>query len=159
MVIEMQLDVKSEDPPRSDYDCISNSKSHSRLPKSTGKNNASYSHTFHTLRFIASFTATCFSHGVAAACSVRPSYARSHSQQHIKRLLVCLLLTEPAAVGAWFWRWRSWPMRTVAPDTQQPATVWYRAGMVPALSAQTRTNGSRGRRADPQAPTARRSKS
>ena len=34
-----------------------------------------------------------------------------------------------------------------------------RAGMVSAPSAQTRTNGSRGRRASPQAPTARRSES
>ena len=35
-----------------------------------------------------------------------------------------LPLTEPAAVGAWFWRWRSRPIWSVAPDTLQPATVW-----------------------------------
>ena len=37
---------------------------------------------------------------------------------------IYLPLTEPAAVGAWFWRWRSRPMWSVAPDTLQPATVW-----------------------------------
>ena len=37
---------------------------------------------------------------------------------------VYLPLTEPAAVSAWFWRWRSRPIWSVAPDTLQPATVW-----------------------------------
>ena len=35
-----------------------------------------------------------------------------------------LLLTEPAAVGAWFWRWRSRSMWSVAPDKLQPASDW-----------------------------------
>ena len=37
---------------------------------------------------------------------------------------VYLLLTEPAAVGAWFWRWRSRPMWSVAQDTLQSASDW-----------------------------------
>ena len=37
---------------------------------------------------------------------------------------IYLPLTEPAAVGAWFWRWRSRPIWSVAPDTLQPVTVW-----------------------------------
>ena len=46
------------------------------------------------------------------------------NKEYRKEYTRYLPLTEPAAVGAWFWRWRSRPIWSVAQDTLQPATVW-----------------------------------
>ena len=54
----------------------------------------------------------------------RPVLDISHFQNTYRALPDYLLLTEPAAVGAWFWRWRSRPMWSVAPDTLQSASDW-----------------------------------